>query len=187
MDIDHNPTGELGRTAVVPSTERGGMIGDGAIGDPGKINGAYLEATPQPARKRGGGFVWRYPNENTKVEYLEYPAGLLKEQEEACDGELSKIEQALAVVLPKPTQFKFAGAVSGKALRETKSRQYDRCDQYRDDFEAGFLVPSVNMQLRIAQRAREQLKVPGIKAVLPILDGFDVPEEKPTPDAVAAA
>lgn len=190
VDNDYNPTGELGRMAVVPSTERGGMMGEGAIGDPGKITGAYLEATPPPARKKGGGFVWRYPNEKTKVEYLAFPTGLLKEQEEACDAELSKIEQALAVVLPKPSQFKFAGAVSGKALRETKSRQFDRCDQYRDDFEAGFLIPSVNMQLRIAQRAREQLKVPGIGDALPILDRFDVPaasEDKPSPDAVAAA
>ena len=188
VDDNHNPSAEMGRAAIVPSTEHGGMVGPGAIGDPGAPTGAYAEMVAPPARKRGGGFVWRYPDPNTNVEYLAFPPGLLKEQEEACDAELSKIEQALAVVLPKPSQFKFAGAVSGKALAETKSRQYDRCDQYRDDFEAGFLIPSVNMQLRIAQRVRKDLKVPGVADVLPILDGFAAdkpPEEKP--DAVAAA
>lgn len=182
VDSNTNPTGEMGRVAVIPSTERGGVEG---IGDPGKRTGAWIAGQLPAARKKGGGFVWRYTNPETKVEYLAFPPGLLKEQEEACDDLLSKIEQGLAVVLPKPSQFKFAGAVSGKALAETKSRQHDRCDQYRDDFEAGFLIPSVNMQLRIAQRVGKDLKVPGIAEVKPLLDRFAGTTE--SADAVAAA
>lgn len=172
----YNPTGELGRAAEIPSTENGGT-GPGA----GAITGAYPDGpTNQPARKKGPGYVWQYSSEKTKVEYLEFPAGLLEAQEGHCNDLLGKIEQGLAVVLPKPSEFKFAGAVSGRSLQETKSRQYDRCDQYRDDLEEGFILPSVSMQLRIAQKAREQLKVPGIKAALPILDRFAA-------DAVEAA
>jgi len=178
----HNPTGEQGRTAVVPSTERGGVPGTPGAGG---MTGGYVEGASTGARKRGPGFMWTYPDPATKVEYLTFPSGLLKEQEEYCDGLLAKLEQALAVVLPKPSQFKFAGAVSGKALQETKSRQYDRCDQYRDDFQQGFLLPSVNMQLRIAERVGANLKVPGLAEALPVLK--KIGEEKgASPDAVAS-
>lgn len=183
VDSAHNPTAEMGRVAIVPSTERGGIEG---VGDPGKRTGEWIMGAAPAARKKGAGFVWRYTSEKTKVEYLSFPAGLLREQEEHCDDLLSKIEQALAVVLPKPSQFKFAGAVSGKALAETKSRQYDRCDQYRDDFESGFLIPSINMQLRIAQRVGLDLRIPGIREAKPILDRFAADPTK-SADAVAAA
>lgn len=163
----YNPTGELGRVAIIPSTEHGGT-GPGA----GATTGAFVDAARPAARKKGPGYVWSYSDPNTKVEYLAFPSGLLKEQEEHCNDLLGKIEQGLAVVLPKPSEFKFAGAVSGRSLQETKSRQYDRCDQYRDDLEERFILPSVTMQLRIAQRAREQLKVPGILKALPVLDRF---------------
>ncbi len=173
----HNPTGEQGRIAIVPSTERGGVAGTPGAG---AMTGGYVTSGAPGARKRGPGFIWTYPDPATKVEYLAFPPGLLKEQEEYCDGLLSKLEQSLAVVLPKPTQFKFAGAVSGKALKETKSRQHDRCDQYRDDFQHGFLLPSIQMQLRIAERVGTTLKVPGMDKALPILQRFNA-------DAVASA
>jgi hypothetical protein len=173
----HNPTGEQGRVAIVPSTERGGS---GAMGDPGAKTGGYILGSLPGARKRGPGLIWTYPDDKTKVEYLTFPPGLLKEQEEYCDSLLAKLEQSLAVVLPKPSQFKFAGAVSGKALQETKARQHDRCDQYRDDFQEGFLLPSVQMQLRIAERSGAALKVPGIDKALKVLEKFNA-------DAVATA
>jgi hypothetical protein len=165
----YNPTGELGRTAVVESTENGGPLGTNT----GAKTGAFFDGPlSKPARKKGPGYVWQYSSDKSKVEYLVFPSGLLKEQEEHCNDLLGKIEQGLAVVLPKPSEFKFAGAVSGRSLQETKSRQYDRCDQYRDDLEEGFILPSVNMQLRIASLAREQLRVAGIKEALPVLDRF---------------
>lgn len=176
----HNPTGEMGRVAIVPSTEHGGHEG---LGDPGKPTGGYVYGGGQPARKTGPGFVWSYPDPNTKVEYLDFPEGLLKAQEEHCNDLLGKIEQALAVVLPKPSDFKFSSSVSGRSIQEVKARQFDRCDQYRDDFEEGFVLPSINMQLRIAQRVREQLRVPGVKEALAVLDKFTGEGG----DAVAAA
>jgi hypothetical protein len=174
---EHNPTAEQGRMPVVVSTEHGGSD---ATGDPGKITGMYPMGGGQAARKTGPGFMWRYPDPNTKVEYLAFPAGLLKEQEEHCNDLLAKIEQGLAVVLPKPSDFKSASAVSGRSIQELKARQFDRCDQYRDDFEEGFVLPTVNMQMRIAQRVREKITVPGLKEALPVLDRFNA-------DAVASA
>ncbi|HEY3495265.1 MAG TPA: hypothetical protein VGK73_11290 [Polyangiaceae bacterium] len=164
-----DPTTEIGRTAIVMSTKE--AMPEKAALEAGLVNGAYVDGSgSSKARKKGPGRIWSYPNEKSSVTYLAFPAGLLKEQEEHCNDLLSKIEQAMAVVLPKPSEFKFAGAVSGRSLQETKSRQYDRCDQYRDDLERHFLTPSISMQLRIAQKAREQLKVRGIKKALPALD-----------------
>jgi len=165
----YNPTAQMGRVAIVPSTERGGIPG---MGDTGAINGAYMSMAAPAARKKGGGFVWSYTDPSTKVEYLTFPAGLLGEQEAHCNDLLSKIEQALAVVLPKPSDFKMSGAPSGVAIEQTKARQYDRCDQYRDDFEDGFILPSVSMQLRIAERVGPALKVPGVNEALSTLKGF---------------
>jgi len=100
------------------------------------------------------------------------PDGVLKNLEEHVGDLLSKLEESLSVVLPRPGQFKFAGAVSGKAISEMKQRQFDRCDSYRDDVQDNFILPSVSMQLRIAQRSKTNLRVPGIALVLPILDRF---------------
>jgi hypothetical protein len=89
-------------------------------------------------------------------------------------------------VLPKPAEFKFAGAVSGKSIEMIRQRQYDRCDQYRDDLANNFLRPTVEMQLRIAERCADSLKVPGIQKVLPILRGVSEKSEDVTTDADAA-
>jgi hypothetical protein len=174
----YNPTAQMGRVAIVPSTERGGTPG---LGDPGAVTGAYVVGGSQPARKKGGGFVWSYTDPKTVVEYLSFPPGLLEEQEKHCNDLLGKIEQALAVVLPKPSDFKMTSAPSGAALEQTKSRQYDRCDQYRDDFEDGFIIPSVTMQLRIAERVGAALRVPGIKRALTILQNLVKADAVATP------
>lgn len=176
----YNPTGELGREAIVPSTERGGALPgspEWTGGDPGKATGGYNRETgsAKQARKKGPSYMWSYTNPQTKVEYLCFPDSVLTRMAEHCSDLLEKIEAALGVVFPKANQFKFAGSVSGKSLEQTKSRQFDRCDQYRDDLQEKFIIPSVNMQLRVAQKAREQLRVPGIKRVLSILDRFETP------------
>ena len=156
--------------AAIPSTEHGG---DPSYPGAGKHTGAYVSGHTPTARRKGPGYIWSYTDPKTKVEYLTFPEGLLKAQEEHCNDLLGKIEESMAVVLPKPSEFKFAGAVSGRSLQETKARQYDRCDQYRDDIEEGFFLPSVQMQMRIALRAGGSLDVAGAAKALPILQGFD--------------
>jgi hypothetical protein len=73
--------------------------------------------------------------------------------------------------------------MSGKALQAVKQRQVDRCDKYRDDFEDGFLKPSIDMQLRIAQRVGKLLRVPGSADVAKALAKF----QQEAPDAVGVA
>lgn len=168
VEEGYNPTG-TGRTATLPATEFGGNPERGDF--TGERRGSYVMKSAQPARKKGPGWMWSYPDQNTKLGYLAFPDGLLKSMDEHCLDLLTKIEDGLCVVLPKPAQFKFAAAVSGKALDQVKARQYDRCDQYRDDLEDHFLLPSVRMQLRIAERVGPILKVSGIEKVLPVLRG----------------
>jgi hypothetical protein len=184
-----NPTAEMGRAANVPSTEHGGpQPGSPSYtgGDPGRATGSYMYDSPaRAARKKGPGFIWSYPNEKTSVEMLAFPDSVLKGMQDHCEDLLQKLEESLAVVFPKPGQFKGTGVVSGRAIEQSKQRQYDRCDKYRDDFGDRFINPSIDMQLRIALKAREQLRVPGIKQALPILDRFDQPTADP--NAVAAA
>jgi hypothetical protein len=136
----------------------------------GQSTGSYRTGGgTSPARKKGPGWMWSYPDKDTKVDYLSFPADILNSMNEHCLDLLNKIEDALCVVLPKPAQFKFAAAVSGRALQMVRQRQYDRCDQYRDDLWNNFLLPSLNMQLRIASRAGKQLKVPGASNIAGIL------------------
>lgn len=185
----YNPTAELGRVAMVPSTQFGGTQPgsegyDG--GNPGAKTGNYVMGSPgHAARKKGPGNMWSYVDPQTKVEYLAFPDSVLPNMAEHCVDLLEKIEEALAVVFPKPGQFKGTGVVSGRAIEQAKQRQYDRCDKYRDDLADNFITPSINMQLRVAVKAREQLRVPGIAQALPILDRFEQPTAPP--NAVAAA
>lgn len=164
-----NPT-DVGQMPTVPATEFGGSARRGDT--VGEERGVYTRGGgSKPARKKGPGYVNQYPNPETKVEYLSPDAAILKAQEEHCLDLLHKVEDGLCVVLPKPSQFKFAGSVSGKSIEMIRKRQYDRCDKYRDDIEDHFLRPSVEMQLRITARVGKQLKVPGIAKILPILSG----------------
>jgi hypothetical protein len=161
-----NPT-DSGHVASVPATEFGGRVG---MDPTGQSTGSYRTGGgTSPARKKGPGWMWSYPDKDTKVDYLSFPADILSSMNEHCLDLLNKIEDALCVVLPKPAQFKFAAAVSGRALQMVRQRQYDRCDQYRDDLWNNFLLPSLNMQLRIASRAGKQLKVPGASNIAGIL------------------
>lgn len=184
-----NPTSELGRTASVPSTEFGGPQpgSEGYTGgNPGKATGEFMYGSgTAPARMKGPGFVYQYPDKETTVGVLAYPDGVLKGMQDHCEDLLQKLEESLAVVFPKPGQFKGTGVVSGRAIEQSKQRQYDRCDKYRDDFGDRFINPSIDMQLRVALKAREQLRVPGIAQALPILDRFEQPVANA--DAVAAA
>lgn len=176
-----NPT-DSGRMAILPATQYGG---DPARGDfTGERRGGYMVGEEQSARKKGPGWMWSYPNELTKVDYLTFPPGILKEMADHCLDLLHKIEDGLCVVLPKPAEFKFAGAVSGKSLQMVRQRQYDRCDQYRDDLWNGFLLPTIDIQLRIAERAGSQLRVPGSEKIAGIIGALF---EKSTDASTAAA
>jgi hypothetical protein len=157
----YNPT-EIGRAASVPSSDADG-----------RITGRYqMGPSSNPARKKGPGHVWQYGDPETKVEVLTFPADALKAQQDNCSDLRIKIQESMCVVFLDPENIKFAATTSGKALEAIKQKQVDRCDQYRDDLRDNFLLPSVSMQLRIAQKTGLGLKVPGMKKALPILNKF---------------
>ncbi len=157
VDPEHNPTGDAGRTAVVPTTEHGGEVHP--EGNP--VRGAFVVGgeNSKAARKKGTGYVWRYPNPETKVGYLEVAAGSLTAQKENVSDLRTKLQEALCVVFLDPENIKFAATTSGKALEAIKQKQFDRVDQHREDFRDGFLFPSLEMQIRIARLVK--LRVPG--------------------------
>jgi hypothetical protein len=174
----YNPT-ETGRSAVVPSSELGGL--------PGPHNparGGYpVGSAGKSARKKGPGYVWSYPDKDTKVTILTTPKEALEAQHANVSDLRLKVQEELCVVFLDPENIKFAATTSGKALEAIKQKQIDRCGQYRDDVRDHFLLPSLDMQLRIAERAGTNLKVPLIKQTLGVLQKFN----QSAPALVAAA
>lgn len=155
VPADHNPT-QSGRTADVSATLAGG--------EPSTMNpivaryGARDSAAP--ARKKGPGFVWRYPSPETKVGYLTVPSGALDAIDNDARDLKIKIAESMSVVFLDPEQIKVS-SISGRALRALKQRQLDRCDQYREDVEDGFIQPALWMLLRLAVKA----SLPGSESV----------------------
>jgi len=122
----------------VPSTLEGGIVDDS-----NPRNGGYRTGDAgSPARKKGPGYVWTYPNNDTKVGAIFYPGDTLKAQEENAKDLRIKLQELLAVVLLDPEHLKVANELSGKALQALKQKQIDRCDQFRDDLRISPIVDS---------------------------------------------
>jgi hypothetical protein len=105
------------------------------------------------ARKKGPGYVWQYPDKQScdvKVVGPD-PAALDAIDKHASDIR-AKIAESLQVVFLDPEHVKFAASMSGKALRTLRERQYAHCDQDRDDFGNGWLLPVMKMVLRVTQK-----------------------------------
>jgi hypothetical protein len=99
--------------------------------------------------------AWQYEQKagETRVEYLQIGPEALKAIDENSHDLRQKIAEALCVVFMDPENVKFAATVSGKALETLKARQLDRCDQLREDFEEGFLLPANRMLFAVAKKA----------------------------------
>jgi len=164
VEPGYNPTGS-GRVAMVPTTEHGGPV---TPDNP--ITGGFIDGPgTREARKKGPNHVYQYPNKDTKVGAVEYGAGALKSQQENCSDLRIKIQEALCVVFLDPENMKLASTISGKALEAIKEKQIDRCGQIREDFRDGFLVPCLQMQLRLARKLGKTLKVKGLEEALKAL------------------
>ena len=176
VEPGYNPTSELGRTALVASTERGGPV---SADNP--LKGAYLDTASgtQDARKRGPGYTWQYSDPLTKVEWLAYPVSSLEAQDKNAKDLRMKLMELLGVVLLDHESMQGIRQLSGKFVESIRERQVDRCDQYRDDLLDNFLMPSIQMQLRIALKAGAGMQVPGIEKVLPVLSKFETPDVEP--------
>ncbi len=166
VEPGYNPS-DGGRTPVQFATPAGGKATDD-----NPVVGAF-QLAPRQARKRGSTQVFQYENPDAKAQLITLPGDALEAVDSNARDLRMKLQEALAVVFLDPENIKFAVTTSGKALAAIKQRQLDRCDQYRDDFADKFFEPSVSMQLRIAytiMKRGEQLRVPGTKKVLPIIE-----------------
>lgn len=161
-----SPTG-TGRKPLIQSTETGGPI----TPDNPPNGGYQVHETggTGEARKKGPGHVWQYESKDSKVGVLNYPGDALKAQQDNVSDLRLKIQESLAVVFLDPENIKFAATTSGKALKQIKQKQFDRCGQYREDFRDGFLEPNIRMQLRILAHFGEALSLPGAEAVKGLL------------------
>lgn len=144
-----------------------------AHGETGKQTSGYSEHSGyREGRIKGPGNVWQYPAGVT-VGNLTIPEGSLGAIDNHCRDIRSKITEGLAVVNLDPDQVKFAATVSGKALETLRARQLDRCDQIRDDFRDGYLLPAIDILIRIVYTAKsrnEEIDIPGIDQALVVLD-----------------
>lgn len=149
-------------TAIV-STLQGGVASHA-----NPVNGYFATPPKHGARKLGPAALWSYTGPNVKVGLLSLSEGSLKALDEHCADLKIKVAESLSVVFLDPNNLKFASTTSGKALESLKRRQLDRCDQYRDDFWEGWLLPAVDMLLRIAVRTAEVLS----KKLQPLVPTF---------------
>lgn len=149
-------------TAIV-STLQGGVASHA-----NPVNGYFATPPKHGARKLGPAALWSYTGTNVKVGLLELHEGSLKALDEHCADLKVKVAESLSVVFLDPNNLKFASTTSGKALESLKRRQLDRCDQYRDDFWEGWLLPAVDMLLRIAVRTAAVLS----KKLAPLVPTF---------------
>ncbi len=112
-------------------------------------------STEKMGRRKGPGEVWQYDNPNAKVQLHTLPGDALKAIDDNARDQRIKLAESLAVVFLDADAFKFASALSGKALQLLRARQINRCDQYRDDFGDNFLIPASLMLLRIIAKVGE--------------------------------
>lgn len=169
VEPGYNPS-EAGRTPVIPATREGGVM---STKNPAR--GGFT-AGPNKARKKGVQIAWQYEGKSgeTLVEYLTIPEGAVKVLDEHGHDLRTKIAESLSVVFLDPENIKFAATTSGKALETLRQRQVNRCDQYRDDFGDLFVVPAVEMLLRIVHRKAqtEKLRMRGAAKVAKTLADF---------------
>lgn len=182
VDPGYNPSA-VGRTAAVPSTPEGG---DASRANP--ITGRYIDSNPtRAARRKTPGGIWQYDKDNVKVELHCLPGDALKALQDHAKDLRSKLCEAMAVVFFEADDFTRAQDISGRALEARRSKQIERCDLFREDFGANFIVPAISMALRIAYTVgkRDGLRLAGLKEVLPVLAKFEQPEPGPARHAVA--
>ncbi len=171
-----NPT-ETGRTPVISQPAAPGR--GGAI-VPGQHEAtARYEAggTGDAARKKGPGYAWQYADENTKVQWLTLGPDATKPLQEDAEDLRMKVAEAMAFVPMDQGSVKFVAQVSGKALLILRAREFDACDEYREDFENEFLLPAVAMLLRISLLRKGDIKLAALgkatQSVTRLLANFD--------------
>ncbi len=129
-----------------------------------------------PARRKGAGTVWRYPNDQTKVNVLTLPSGALDAIDNDAKDIKSKLDESFAVVYLDPGNSSIKlGELSGSAIRKLYTRQTANCDEIREDFGENGILALVDMLLWFIAKVigrGDSLKINGIDKVAPILAKF---------------
>lgn len=162
---------EIGVNAGYNPTEpaRSPVYYDAPGSEPSRVT--FRQPGETGGRKQGPGFPWQYP-EGARVQMLQASAGALQAiSEHAADLE-AKLAQSLAVVFLDPTRIKYAGSMSGRALKLMKLRQVDRVSEHHDEWADESAQPTLSMLCRIALLKRNELDLPGLKPALPVLARF---------------
>jgi len=165
VEAGYNPSGQWGKTGSIPSTYAGG--------EPSKSNpvtGRFQQTGQQAARKKSPGVVWQYESPTTKVGYLMLPADALGVLESHISDLRNKLAEMLCVVILDPQNVKNTADMSGKAIEQLRARQFDRCDEIREDVEENLLLPLTKLLIRVALKAN--VKIKAVQAVAKELAAF---------------
>ena len=164
VEPGYNPSGATG-TISVPSTPNGGSPSSGNA-----QTGSYAQTGGKKGRVKSPGLVWQYPDKDTKVTYLTLAPGAIEALDSHCADLRNKNAESLQVVVLDPQNLKLAAAISGKAIEQLRARQFDRCDQIRDDVGTGWLLPAIKMLLRVSLSAK--IALPSVKKAAAALAKF---------------
>lgn len=159
----YNPSGQTGRMAQ-PGSAKGGQE---ALTH---ATSRYESTGPKTARVKSPGAVWQYEDKDTKVSYLVLPGEALVALDQDAADLRNKICEDLAYCPIDPHNVKFTGEMSGNAIAMLRARQFDRCDIYRDDVGDNWILPVVQLLLRVALKVK--LAIKAIDDVRDILSKF---------------
>lgn len=153
VDAGHNPSGVIGRASGVPSTYAGGTETP-----TNPVTGTFRDPGARAARLKSPGVVWQYENPATKVAYLVLPPEALGVLDAHAADLRNKIAEMLSVVILDPQNVKNTADMSGKAIEQLRARQFDRCDEIREDVEENLLLPLTKLMLRVALATKIAIK-----------------------------
>ncbi len=141
--------------------------------------GHYVSHIPaaggRPARKKGPGIIWRYPNPESKVQLLTLPGDALTSIAEEAAEIKDTLEEAFHIVFLNPKDIRYAAELSGVAIERLMSRQITYCDDVRDDCGVNMLLKLMSLILRMEATLLKQGKsidIPGVNSVQDLLLGF---------------
>jgi hypothetical protein len=180
--LGSNPSQSVQAPPVIATAKGGPPSGDNPV------VGTFRQPQQGQAggrRKKHPGTVWQYEGKasDVHVELHQLNGDALKAIAEDGSDIRLKIMQSLAYVPLDPESSRILrGSLSGKALDSLRERQLNRDDRIREDFGDGFIVPSMQMLLRVCHVKGDQLRVRGLRKALPILGTFNAAE---SPSAVA--
>jgi len=176
VEQGYTPTGKA-RGMAMPATAAGGVA---SASNP--VTSGYRDTSRvTQGRKKSPGDVWQYEAPDAKVTLHTLPGDALTAIDNHARDLRIKLAESLAVVFLDEEHVSSRGAVlSGRALEALKSRQLDRCDQYRSDVGDKLILPSLDMLLRVTKKSIESgrpLRLAGISKAFPILKRFDIADE----------